>query len=88
MVKSVSSSLAPDSVPAQEQESAERLPQAQVEPAGLVFSVEEREQVQAPAARWSEGAKVSIGYGHALRVPMVLRRGTGEKEEGTYCKSI
>jgi hypothetical protein len=28
------------------------LPQAQVEPVGLVFSCEEREHVQAPAARW------------------------------------
>lgn len=28
------------------------LPQAQVEPEGLVFSSLEREQVQAPAARW------------------------------------
>lgn len=32
---------------------AERLPQAQVEPDGLEFSVLEREQVQAPAARMS-----------------------------------
>lgn len=53
-MKSVSSSLvAPVSVPEQEQESADRFPQAQVEPEGLVFSVDEREQVHAPAARWS-----------------------------------
>lgn len=54
MVKSVSSSLeAPASEPAQEQELADRLPHAQVEPLGLVFSSDLREQVQAPAARWS-----------------------------------
>ena len=55
MVKSVSRPE-PDAVsdPAHEQESAERLPHAQVEPLGLVFSVPEREQVQAPAVRWSE----------------------------------
>jgi len=42
----------PTSVPLQVQESDERLPHAQVEPAGLLFSWLEREQVHSPAARW------------------------------------
>lgn len=53
-MKSVSKSLdATGSLPEQVHESAVRLPQEHVSPLGLVFSTWLREQVQAPAARWS-----------------------------------
>jgi len=59
-VKSVSSSLAAPSLPAQEHELALLFPQAQVSPLGLAFSLDEREHVQAPAARWSGNGMLAL----------------------------
>ena len=51
VVKSISVGNSPPSVAfSQVQELAERIPQAQVSPAGLAFSVAARSQVHSPAA--------------------------------------
>lgn len=61
MVKSVSRSEAlPTSLPPQLQASSDLLPQAQAEPAGLLFSLVARLQVHSPAGRWSFKIDMSV----------------------------